>query len=88
MSRSKHQRHPVSRTHKCPRAVLGFKMKNGYKELIYRRLKLKPYGKKYFIGYGEETYYKQFGYYDAPQTCKKMERRLAKEYIKHEINEP
>ena len=54
---------------------------------IWKHIRLRPYGRKNFIGYGEETYSKEFGEYYATVTDKKRERRLAKYNIKQELNE-
>lgn len=48
---------------------------------------MKPYGRKNFIGYGEEEYSKKYGEYMAPQINKKRERREAEMQINNEINE-
>lgn len=46
MSRSYHQRHPLSHNKKSRSPYPG------------RRRKMAPYGMKRFIGYGEEEYYR------------------------------
>lgn len=87
MSRSYHQRHSTSRRRKCPREILDAVIKNGIVQLIFRKRKMKPYGRKNFIGYGEEEYSKKYGEYTAPQINKKRERREAEMQINNEINE-
>lgn len=87
MSRSKHQRHPTSRTCKKPRAILSTTIKDGRTCIIWKHIRLKPYGRKNFIGLGEEEFSTKFGYYCTTQTCKKMERRLSKKYIQKELND-
>lgn len=85
MSRSKHQRHRMSHQNKCPREILSVSYENGIRKLKYRKRKMKPYGRKNFIGYGEETYSKRFGEYFAPVINKKRYRREIKKFIEQEI---
>lgn len=87
MSRSYHQRHSTSRRGKCPREILGTFTKDGKTHLIFRKRKMKPYGRKNFIGYGEEVYSSKFGEYSAPVTDKKRERREAMRQIIKEVDE-
>lgn len=87
MSRSYHQRHSTSRKGGCPREILGTFTKDGKTHLIFRKRKMKPYGRKNFIGYGEEVYSKKFGEYLAPVTDKKRERREAIKQIIKEVDE-
>lgn len=75
MSRSYNQRYPRSHKGGVPRAILG-RDEDG--NLIERKRKTKPYGRKNFIGYGEEDYEHKYGEYCAPQTAKSTERRRNK----------
>ena len=63
MSRSYHQRHPLSHSRKSRSPYPG------------RKRKMTPYGIKRFIGYGEEEYYKKFGEIFVTQTDKNKERK-------------
>lgn len=63
MSRSYHQRHPLSHSRKSRPPYPG------------RKRKMTPYGIKRFIGYGEEEYYKKFGEIFVTQTDKSKERK-------------
>ena len=63
MSRSFHQRHRDSHQNKSPRAILAIEKRNGVNHIIWRNRKIKPYGRKDFIGYGEETYSRKYGEY-------------------------
>lgn len=83
MSRSYNQRHPRSHNGGSPRAILG---KNEDGNLIERKRKIKPYGRKNFIGFGEEEYERKFGEYCAPQTAKCTERRKNKISIYDSFN--
>lgn len=85
MSRSYHQRHRDSRKGKSPREILGIFIKDGKTHYIWRKRKIKPFGRKDLIGYGEETYQKRFGEYMKPVTDKKRERRKAKQLIYKEL---
>lgn len=85
MSRSKHQRHQTFRGKKYPRRILYFYFKDGYKLLKERKRKIKPYGLKIFIGYGEEVYSNKFGEYFLTMTNKKRERQNAKKEISNEL---
>ena len=73
MSRSFHQRHRDSHHNKSPREILAIEKRNGVNRIIWRNRKIKPYGRKDFIGYGEETYLKK-------------ERRMAKQQILIELS--
>lgn len=84
MSRSYHQKHPTSHAGGTPRAILD-KTEDG--ELIYRKRKIKPYGRKDFIGYGEESYSRKFGEHNAPNTAKISERRKNKLSIYDQFSE-
>lgn len=85
MSRSFHQRHKTFRNRKNPRTILcAYIDKNGKRKIIWRNRKIKPYGLKMFIGYGEETYSKQFGEYFMPQINKKKERSNSSKKVKIE----
>lgn len=83
MSRSYNQRHPRAHKGGVPRAILG-RDKEG--NLIERRRKIKPYGRKDFIGFGEEDYEYKYGRYYAPQTVKSTERRRNKISIYDDFN--
>lgn len=87
MSRSYHQRHRDSRKGKDPREILETFIKDGKIHYIWRKRKIKPYGRKDLIGYGEETYQKRFGEYMKPVTNKKRERRKVKQQILNDLNE-
>jgi hypothetical protein len=52
MSRSFHQRHRDSHHNKSPREILAIEKRNGVNRIIWRNRKIKPYGRKDFIGYG------------------------------------
>ena len=86
MSRSFQQRHRDSHRNKDPRAILAIEKRNGVNHIIWRNRKIKPYGRKNFIGYGEETYSRKYGEYFAPVTNKKRERRRAKQQILIELS--
>lgn len=47
-------------------------------KLVFRKRKIKPFGREDHIGYGEESYEKKFGEYFAPVTNKRRERRQNK----------
>ena len=66
---------------------MGTFTKDGKTQFIFRKRKMKPYGRKDFIGYGEEVYSTKFGEYMAPVTDKKKERREAKKQIIKEVDE-
>lgn len=78
MSISYHQRHRDSHKGKDPREVLGFYYKDGKQILIWRKRKIKPYGRIDFAGFGEEVYHKKYGEYLKPLVNKKKERQLNK----------
>lgn len=82
MSRSYHQRHKTYRNRKYPRTILDIIFENGKRKLIFRKRKIKPYGRKNFIGYGEETYSKKYGEYFETVTNKTRERMNIKKYLK------
>lgn len=82
MSRSKHQRHRICRRRKEPNPILYKKEKNGKIIIIYRRIKMKPYGKKYHIGYGGEIYLRKYGEITANITNKTAERMKYKNLVK------
>lgn len=63
MSRSYHQRHPLSHNKRNRKPYPG------------RKWKMTPFGLKRFIGYGEEEYYKKFGEIFMTQTEKRIERK-------------
>ena len=52
---------------------MAIEKRNGVNRIIWRNRKIKPYGRKDFIGYGEETYLKR-------------ERRRAKQQILIELS--
>lgn len=88
MSRSFHQRHKRYRNKKCPRTFLECYLDaNGYKKFIERKRKIRPYGMKCFIGYGEEEYSKIFGEFFETKVNKKKERFLSKKNIINESDE-
>ena len=87
MSRSYHQRHRDSRKGKDPREILETFIKDGKTHYIWRKRKIKPYGRKDLIGWGEETYQKKYGEYMKPVTDKKRERRKAKQQILNDLRE-
>ena len=87
MSRSRHQRHSISRKHKQPRTVLDTCIKDGHKCITWKHIRLRPYGRKNFIGWGGEIYSKKFGYYFLNLTCKKTERRNSKKLIASELED-
>jgi hypothetical protein len=62
MSRSYHQRHPLQHN------------KSNRHPYPFRKRKMKPFGLKYFIGFGEEEYFKKFGEVFITKTCKRIER--------------
>lgn len=86
MSRSYHQRHPTSRGRKFPREILEMYKKDGITYFIFRKRKIKPYGRKNFIGWGAEMWSQKYGEYMGIYTNKKRERRIAKNDIIKEIN--
>ena len=86
MSRSFHQRHRDSHHNKSPREILAIEKRNGVNRIIWRNRKIKPYGRKDFIGYGEETHLRKYGEYFAPVIDKKRERRRAKQQILIELS--
>lgn len=88
MSRSYHQRHKKSRRHKEPNVILdAYYDGNNKRQFIERKPKTKPYGRKDFIGYGEEEYSSKYGEYTAPKINKKAERRKAKQLIYKNLEE-
>ena len=86
MSRSKHQRNQTFRGRKYPRRILYMYFKDGYRNFRERKIKMKPYGRKNFIGYGEEVYSSKFGEYFITMTDKKSERQTAKKELRNELN--
>lgn len=87
MSRSFHQRHKKYKNTKCPNSILSEEIIDGKKILKFRKIKTKPYGRKDFIGYGEEEYSKKYGEYFATQTNKTSYRMKEKQNIKKIIEE-
>lgn len=60
---------------------------NGYQYFKCRRIKMKPYGRKPFTGYGGETYMKKFGEFCVDIVNAKYERRQSKKLIERELDE-
>lgn len=86
MSRSYHQRHKVFRNSKHPRKILKVILKDNKSVLIERKIKMKPYGRKDFIGWGEETYSRRICEYFITRTNKTSYRMKEKLKLKLEIN--
>lgn len=63
MSRSYHQRHPTRHN-----------KKNRFPHPNKNKWKMRPYGLKYFIGYGGEVYFRKLGEVWINITCKRLER--------------
>lgn len=87
MSRSFHQRHRRYRNKKYPRTIIeDYIDNNGKRKYVWRNRKIKPYGIKMFIGYGEETYSKKYGEFFETQVNKKAERNKSKLNLKLETD--
>lgn len=82
MSRSYHQKHSTSHFKKAPRIILEV---NEEGDPIYRKRKIKPFGRKDFVE--EEVYSTKFGEHLSPIINKGKERRKKKISIYEDFSE-